>query len=135
MAVTSDKLMYRGTGRRKTAVAQVRLLAGTGNITINGLTHEAYVGGRVALQRLIRQPLLATGTQNKYDVAIKVTGGGIASQIGACRHGVARALLDIDEAFHDALKSEGYLTRDPRMKERKKYGRKRARKRFQFSKR
>ena len=135
MAVTSDKLMYRGTGRRKTAVAQVRLLAGNGQVTINDRPHDDYVGGRHALQLLIRQPLVATGTQNKYDVVIKVTGGGICSQIGACRHGVARALMEIDANFHDALKSEGYLTRDPRMKERKKYGRKRARKRFQFSKR
>ena len=135
MAVTSDKLMYRGTGRRKTAVAQVRLLAGTGNVTINDLPHDQYVGGRVALQQLVRQPMVATGTQAKYDVVIRVSGGGISSQLGACRHGVARALLSIDTAFHDALKVEGYLTRDPRMKERKKYGRKRARKRFQFSKR
>ena len=125
---------YLGTGRRKTAVARVRMLAGTGKITINGRPIENYFHTEV--QRMIAtQPLVLTENQAKFDVRINVGGGGPAGQAGAVRHGISRALLQADGATRPALKAEGMLTRDPRMKERKKYGQPGARKRFQYSKR
>lgn len=127
---------YWGTGRRKTAVARVRLVPGTGNVTINDRTLSDYVGGREPLMaRELNLPFVATNNLGRYDVHANVHGGGVVSQIGAIRLGVARALLRIDPELRTQLRGEGLLTRDPRAKERKKYGRKRARKRFQFSKR
>jgi len=125
---------FLGTGRRKTAVARVRLAAGSGKITINGRPFEGYFP--VESQRaLITQPLVLTETAAKYDVRVKVTGGGPDGQAGAVRHGISRALLKADANLRPALKAEGLLTRDPRMRERKKYGQPGARKRFQYSKR
>lgn len=125
---------HLGTGRRKTAVARVRLVGGTGKILVNGRTFENYFpleSQRVAAA----QPLAVTGTADKYDAEIKVTGGGPNGQAGAVRHGLARALLTVDANLRPILKAEGFLTRDPRMRERKKYGQPGARKRFQYSKR
>ena len=125
---------YYGTGRRKDAVARVFVRPGTGRITINGLEPKQYFG-RDTLVQLVLQPLVATGTENKFDVIATVKGGGISGQAGAVRHGLARALLEVDETFRPILKKSGYLTRDPRKKERHKYGLKKARKAPQFSKR
>ena len=123
-----------GTGRRKTAIARVRLATGTGKILINGRPFENYFPTET--QRVVAaQPLTVTGTADKFDVQISVSGGGPNGQAGAVRHGIARALLTIDANFRPILKSEGLLTRDPRMRERKKYGQPGARKRFQYSKR
>lgn len=125
---------FLGTGRRKTSVARVRLCAGSGKITVNGRPLENYF--LVEAQRTaVLQPLTVTDTAAKYDVAVNVRGGGPSGQAGAVRLGIARALLEVDVAMRPALKKEGYLTRDPRMRERKKYGQPGARKRFQFSKR
>ncbi len=123
-----------GTGRRKKSIARVRLVPGTGVITVNGRTIDEYFGLET-LKVIVRQPLVATDTLGKFDVVCKVNGGGFTGQAGAIRHGIARALLEVDETFRAALKAEGYLTRDPRMKERKKYGLKAARRAPQFSKR
>src|SRR5262249_17351889 len=126
--------LHLGTGRRKTAVARVRLASGTGKILINGRALENYFP--VESQRVIAaQPLTVTGAADKYDAQITVTGGGPNGQAGAVRHGLARALLTVDATFRPILKAEGFLTRDPRMRERKKYGQPGARKRFQYSKR
>lgn len=125
---------FLGTGRRKTAVARVRLSSGNGKITINGRAIENYFPTENQ-RSLVLQPLNVTGLVAKYDVDVNVKGGGPDGQAGAVRHGIARALLTVDVALRPALKSEGLLTRDPRMKERKKYGQPGARKRFQFSKR
>ena len=130
----SEKIMFYGTGRRKSSIARVRLASGTGNITINGVNIEEYFGMET-LKVIVRQPLVATDTLSKYDVICKVTGGGFTGQAGAIRHGIARALLEVNSEFRPTLKSNGYLTRDPRMKERRKYGLKKARKAPQFSKR
>ncbi len=125
---------YLGTGRRKTAIARVRLATGNGKITINGRTFETYFP--LETQRsTVSQPLTITGTNSKLDAKINVTGGGPEGQAGAVRHGISRALLKFDANLRPALKAEGFLTRDPRMRERKKYGQPGARKRFQFSKR
>jgi small subunit ribosomal protein S9 len=125
---------FLGTGRRKTAVARVRLLPGSGKITVNGRPLENYF--LVESQRgLVLQPLARTDTATKYDVQVNVRGGGISGQAEAVRHGIARALLQADATMRPVLKAAGYLTRDARMKERKKYGQPGARKRFQFSKR
>lgn len=125
---------YLGTGRRKTAVARVRLLSGTGKILINGRAFENYF--TLEAQRVVAlQPLTVTGMADKYDLHVSVTGGGPTGQAGAVRHGLARALLTVDANFRSILKAEGFLTRDPRMRERKKYGQPGARKRFQYSKR
>ncbi len=125
---------HLGTGRRKTAVARVRLAAGTGKILINGRAFENFFP--VESQRVIAaQPLAVTGMADKYDAHITVQGGGPNGQAGAVRHGLARALLTVDANLRPILKSEGLLTRDPRMRERKKYGQPGARKRFQYSKR
>ena len=131
---TSSKVYYYGTGRRKDAVAAVRLVPGKGKITINGKDIDDYFG-LDTLKLIVRQPLAATQTEDKFDVIVKAVGGGISGQAGAIRHGVAKALLQADETFRPALKKAGFLTRDPRMKERKKYGLKAARRAPQFSKR
>ena len=123
-----------GTGRRKSSVARVRLLPGKGNIVINGKSIDEYFGLET-LKVTVKQPLVATETLGKFDVYANVTGGGFTGQAGAIRHGVSRALLEADEEFRAILKKEGFLTRDPRMKERKKYGLKAARRAPQFSKR
>lgn len=125
---------FLGTGRRKTSIARVRLASGSGKITVNGRAFETYFP--VETQRgTVTQPLTITGTADKFDVRVNVSGGGPNGQAGAVRHGIARALLLADASFRAPLKAEGFLTRDPRMKERKKYGQPGARKRFQFSKR
>jgi len=122
------------TGRRKTAVARVRLIKGKGNITVNDKPMEEYFpAGNFSM--VIHQPLAATEFKNDYDIVVNVYGGGLTSQAGAIRHGISRALLKLDAGNHKALKINSFLTRDPRMVERKKYGQKKARKRFQFSKR
>jgi small subunit ribosomal protein S9 len=123
-----------GTGRRKTAVARVRLASGTGKIVINGRAFENYFPVE-SLRMVVSQPFVVTGTADKFDAQITVSGGGPNGQAGAVRHGVARALLTVDPNHRSALKAEGYLTRDSRMRERKKYGQPGARKRFQYSKR
>ena len=129
------KLQYWGTGRRKSAIARVRLIpGGTGAITINGRSIDEYCD-LDTLKLIIRQPLVLTETESKYDVFVNVVGGGFTGQAGAIRHGVARALVVAEPELRSALKKEGYLTRDPRAKERKKYGLKKARKAPQFSKR
>lgn len=122
------------TGRRKTAVARVRLMPGTGKIDVNGRPFEEYFP-TTALQNTVLAPLTLTNLVNTYDVSVNTTGGGATGQAGAVRLGIARALLGVDINLRAALKAEGYLTRDPRMKERKKSGQPGARKRFQFSKR
>lgn len=129
-----SKVQYYGTGRRKKSVARVRLVSGSGNILINDRPLDDYFGLET-LKVIVRQPLLLTDTLNKFDVLCKVAGGGFTGQAGAIRHGIARALLKVDEELRPALKKAGYLTRDPRMKERKKYGLKKARRAPQFSKR
>ena len=130
----SVKTAFYGTGRRKKSIARVRLVEGTGVITVNGKSIDEYFGTEV-LKTIVRQPLTATNTIAKYDVIAKVVGGGFTGQAGAIRHGIARALNEANSEFRPTLKSNGYLTRDPRMKERKKYGLKKARKAPQFSKR
>ena len=125
---------FYGTGRRKKSIARVYLVPGKGNITINKRDIEEYFGLET-LKVIVRQPLTATETVDKYDVIVSVHGGGTTGQAGAIRHGVARALLQADADFRPVLKKAGYLTRDPRMKERKKYGLKGARRAPQFSKR
>jgi small subunit ribosomal protein S9 len=131
MAETTE---FLGTGRRKTAVARVRIASGSGKVTVNGRPMESYFV--VETQRMhLMQPLVATDAVNKYDVRVNVAGGGPNGQAGAVRHGIARALIEADANLRPTLKAQGLLTRDPRMKERKKYGQPGARKRFQFSKR
>jgi len=125
---------YYGTGRRKKSVARVYLLPGDGKITINKRDIDDYFGMET-LKTIVRQPLVATSALGKYDVQVNVFGGGYTGQAGAIRHGISRALLQIDSEYRPILKKEGYLTRDPRMKERKKYGLKGARRAPQFSKR
>lgn len=125
---------YYGTGRRKSSVARVYLLPGTGKITINKRDMDNYFG-LDTLKLIVRQPLVLTDTQDKFDVVVNVRGGGFTGQAGAIRHGISRALLKADADYRPALKKAGFLTRDPRMKERKKYGLKAARRAPQFSKR
>lgn len=134
MAITSDSMTFYATGRRKTSVARVWLFSGSGKITINRRDAERYVTRPTNL-KIVEQPLLATNSRDKYDVWCTAKGGGLSSQSGAVRLGIARALLRVSDEYRDALKEAGYLTRDSRKKERKKYGRKGARARFQFSKR
>ncbi len=122
------------TGRRKRAVARVKLSLGQGVITVNGKPADEYFP-RPQLMQIVRQPLEATQSTSRFDVRVKAEGGGVTGQAGAIRHGIARALVAIDESFKETLRKNGFLTRDPREKESKKYGRKRARKRFQYSKR
>jgi len=131
---TSAKPYFYGTGRRKKSVARVRLVPGTGKVTINNRDIDDYFGLET-LKLIVNQPLVLTGTAGKFDVVCRVNGGGFSGQAGAIRHGVARALLSVDESYRTVLKKAGFLTRDPRMKERKKYGLKAARRAPQFSKR
>ncbi len=128
------KPYFYGTGRRKSSVARVRVYNGTGKITINGRDIDNYFGLET-LKFIVRQPIVLTDTADKFDIVCNVTGGGITGQAGAIRHGLSRALLQYDEELRPALKKAGFLTRDPRMKERKKYGLKGARRAPQFSKR
>ena len=125
---------YLGTGRRKTSTARVRLLPGDGKIVVNNRTLSDYFG-RDSLEMVVKQPLEITETIGEFDVLVNVDGGGTSGQAEAIRHGISRALLEVDQAHRDVLKKAGFLTRDPRMKERKKYGHKKARKSPQFSKR
>ena len=125
---------YYGTGRRKKSIARVYLVPGTGNITINKRTIDEYFGLET-LKLIVRQPLVATETLDKFDVLVNVHGGGFTGQAGAIRHGITRALIKSDENLKSELKKAGFVTRDPRMKERKKYGLKKARRAPQFSKR
>ena len=134
MAKAAKAAKYYGTGRRKSSIARVYMVPGKGKITINKRDIEEYFG-LDTLKTIVRQPLVATETVEKYDVIVTVKGGGTTGQAGAVRHGIARALLTIDKDFRPVLKKAGYLTRDPRMKERKKYGLKAARRAPQFSKR
>lgn len=127
-------MQYYGTGRRKSATARVYLRPGGGHFKVNGAAIDSYFKNE-ALRMIIRQPLQLTDTVNKFDVVVNVNGGGSAGQAGAVRHGIARALLEFNAELRKKLKKAGLLTRDPRAKERKKYGQKGARKRFQFSKR
>ena len=126
--------IYYGTGRRKTSVARVRLVPGEGKVTVNGRSMEEYFGLKT-LELIVRQPLELTETADKYDVIASVKGGGSSGQAGAIRHGVTRALIEMDGELRPALKKAGFVTRDPREKERRKYGLKKARKASQFSKR
>ncbi|RMG73043.1 MAG: 30S ribosomal protein S9 [Nitrospirae bacterium] len=128
------EILYQATGRRKTSVARVIMKPGTGKIIVNKKPIEEYFP-RETLQMIIRQPLQLVGMPNKFDIMVNVTGGGLSGQAGAIRHGISRALLLVDSDLRPKLKKEGFLTRDPRMKERKKYGLAGARKRFQYSKR
>jgi len=125
---------FYGTGRRKKSVARVRVYAGTGKITINDRDIDDYFG-LDTLKLIVRQPLVLTGNETKFDIVCRVNGGGVTGQAGAIRHGLSRALLQYDENLRPTLKKAGFLTRDPRMKERKKYGLKGARRAPQFSKR
>ena len=129
-----SQVQYYGTGRRKTAAARVYLRPGAGEMNINGRNLDSYFPNEV-LKMVIKQPLLLTETAEKFDIYVTVIGGGSAGQAGAIRHGISRALLEYNSELRDRLKSAGLLTRDPRKKERKKYGQKGARARFQFSKR
>ena len=126
--------MFFATGRRKTAVARVRLVAGKGDVEINGRPIEQYLGRKI-MEMIVRQPFEVTGSTGRFDVKVNAFGGGIAGQAGAIRHGIARALVNFDIALRPSLRKAGLLTRDPREKERKKYGRKRARRGFQWTKR
>lgn len=128
------QVQFYGTGRRKESVARVRLVAGDGRIVINGRNIDDYFGLET-LKAIVRQPLVLTNTTDRYDVLVNVSGGGFTGQAGAIRHGIARALLKVDPELRPSLKKAGFLTRDPRMKERKKYGLKAARRAPQFSKR
>ena len=134
MAKAAKAAKYYGTGRRKSSIARVYMVPGKGKITINKRDIDDYFG-LDTLKTIVRQPLVATETVEKYDVIVTVKGGGTTGQAGAVRHGIARALLTIDKDFRPVLKKAGFLTRDPRMKERKKYGLKAARRAPQFSKR
>jgi len=133
-AKNTDKKAFCGTGRRKKSIARVRVLPGNGNITINQKSIDEFFGPET-LKVIVKQPLVATNTLDKYDIVAKVIGGGISGQAGAIRHGISRALLEANSEYRPILKSNGFLTRDSRMKERKKYGLKKARKAPQFSKR
>ena len=134
MMYTSAKPYFYGTGRRKKSTARVRIMPGTGVITINGRDIDEYFGLET-MKLIVNQPFGVTATEGKFDIIANVRGGGFSGQAGAIRHGVAKALLQADETFRPALKKAGFLTRDPRMKERKKYGLKAARRAPQFSKR
>ena len=128
------KVQYFGTGRRKKSIARVRLVPGEGKVTINNRDIQTYFGLET-LRMIVNQPLVLTSTKEKFDVLVNVNGGGFTGQAGAIRHGISRALLKADESLRPELKKAGFLTRDSRMKERKKYGLKKARKASQFSKR
>ena len=132
--MVTTEIIYNATGRRKTSIARVKLKPGNGDIIINKKPLNEYFPSD-SLKMLVKQPLETAAVTGKYDIAVKVNGGGISGQAGAIRHGIARALLQLNSDFRGKLKKEGLLTRDSRAKERKKYGQKGARKRFQFSKR
>jgi small subunit ribosomal protein S9 len=132
--LSEGAIQYYGTGRRKTSAARVYLRPGRGTITVNAKTFDAYFPNEM-LKMIIRQPLVITDTADKFDVLVRVAGGGSSGQAGALRHGIARALVEYSPELRGKLKEAGFLTRDPRKVERKKYGRPGARKRFQFSKR
>lgn len=134
MSHMATSTAFAATGKRKTAIARVRMKPGNGDIIVNKKALEVYFS-RPTLQMKIRQPFEVTGTLNKYDVSVNVIGGGLAGQADAVKHGISRALLEVSAENRKQLKPEGLLTRDSRIKERKKYGRKKARKRFQYSKR
>ena len=134
MATKKDKIAFCGTGRRKKSIARVRLVNGNGKITVNDKSLDDFFGIET-LKVIVKQPLVATNSLDKFDVIAKVTGGGISGQAGAIRHGVARALVEANSEYRPTVKAAGFLTRDARMKERKKYGLKKARKAPQFSKR
>lgn len=134
MKMAKAAAKFYGTGRRKKSIARVYMTPGKGNITVNNRPLDEYFGLET-LKVIVKQPLVATETEGKYDVKVNVKGGGTTGQAGAIRHGVARALLKVDNDYRATLKKEGFLTRDPRMKERKKYGLKSARRAPQFSKR
>jgi small subunit ribosomal protein S9 len=133
--LSTTEIEYCATGKRKTSVARVRLRAGNGEVTLNKRNMEDYFGGHEALKMLVRQPFAITETGEKFDVHAVVDGGGPSSQAGALRHGISRALCEFNAELRKKLKKAGFLTRDARQKERKKYGQKGARRRFQFSKR
>jgi small subunit ribosomal protein S9 len=133
--LSTTAIEYYGTGRRKTSVARVHLRPGSGEMQLNDSTLDAYFGGHEALKMLVRQPFAVTETNDKFDVVATLDGGGVASQAGALRHGISRALCEFNMELRKKLKKAGFLTRDARQKERKKYGQKGARRRFQFSKR
>lgn len=135
MAAKYPQVGTRGTGRRKEAVVRVRLVPGNGQVIINGKSMDEYLGNRKALHIPVKQPLVSAGVEDRFNVLVNAVGGGKVGQAQAMRLGVARALADINETYQDVMRKEGFLTRDSRVKERKKYGRKKARKRFQFSKR
>ena len=132
--VKKETSVFNATGRRKSSIARVRIMGGKGNITLNDKSLEEYLPSEI-LKNVVKQPLQVTGTEGKFDVIVKVSGGGLSGQAGAVRHGIARALVKASEDNKAALKTAGFLTRDPRMKERKKPGLKKARKAPQFSKR
>ena len=134
MAAKKEKITFYGTGRRKKSIARVRLVNGNGNITVNNKSLDEFFGVET-LKVIVKQPLVTTNSLDKFDVIAKVTGGGISGQAGAIRHGIARALVEANSENRPSLKAAGFLTRDARMKERKKYGLKKARKAPQFSKR
>ncbi len=134
MAKKKSNVNYIGTGRRKSSVARVFMTPGTGIITVNGKTLEDYLPQEI-LRMVVKSPLVETGTDGQYDILINVYGGGLTGQAGAMRHGIARALLEVGEDFRPVLKKAGFLTRDSRAKERKKYGLRGARRRPQYSKR
>ena len=134
MATKKDKIAFCGTGRRKKSIARVRLVNGNGKIIVNNKSLDDFFGIET-LKVIVKQPLVATNSLDKFDVIAKVTGGGISGQAGAIRHGIARALVEANSEYRPTVKAAGFLTRDARMKERKKYGLKKARKAPQFSKR
>ena len=133
--MSTEPLQYYGTGKRKTSIARVYLRDGNGEVTLNEKAMDDYFGGHEALKMLVRQPFAVTETNNKFDVVARIDGGGIASQAAALRHGITRALCEFNAELRKKLKKAGLITRDARIKERKKYGQKGARRRFQFSKR
>jgi small subunit ribosomal protein S9 len=133
--LSTEALEYYATGKRKTSIARVHLRPGTGEMQLNDRTLEEYFGGHEALKMLVRQPFAVTETIERFDVLATLNGGGVAAQAGALRHGISRALCAFNLELRLRLKKAGFLTRDPRQKERKKYGQKGARRRFQFSKR
>ncbi len=133
--MSTTQIEYYGTGKRKSSVARVHLRPGSGEVRLNERPMDEYFGGIEALKMIVRQPFAVTETTEKFDVVATVDGGGVASQAGAIRHGISRALCEFDAELRKKLKKAGYLTRDARIKERKKYGQKGARRRFQFSKR
>jgi len=133
--LSTTQIEYYGTGKRKSSVARVHLRPGSGEVLLNQRSMDEYFGGIEALKMIVRQPFAVTETTEKFDVVATVDGGGVSSQAGAIRHGISRALCEFDAELRKKLKKAGFLTRDARAKERKKYGQKGARRRFQFSKR